>query len=900
MPEKIYVGNFPKGLIEDRLPFVIDNESFPTMINAYVWRGRVKRKRGTSQIGRLQRQLSAASAGNITLTLPSPNTFNIIVALGLNVNASITPGNLAPITITIGAQTLTDISGTGVLTVSAGNITAATINYSTGILTISFTANSGPLAVTFTGSYYPELPVMGLEDLSQPSGGQFPILLAFDTTYAYQFNQTVSPPFFYNVSYYQSSQTPLIWTGQDFQQFWTTNYQGALWATNNKPGLNLAQPITVITQLTPTTLQVTVPNTFIVNDYTFLFEITETPVPGGLTLNGVSGKVTTAGNPFIMTVPAGTYNTYVSGGISQYLTQSNLANGDGIRWYNGDPTGGTGLPTTASNGWVNFMPPVSMGPFGFDNLNAQQYYLAGALAIVAFKDRLLFFGPFIQSKSDANATLLADTVIWSWNGTPYYAQPTPITPTATQYGYDPTAYFVNVTGKGGYLSAGISQPIVTINNNEDVLLVGFTNRQTRFVYTGNDLDPFLFYSINSEIGSSATFSGITLDRGGLTIGSYGIALTSQISTQRIDLQIPDEVFQISQLPIASVLGVSVNTGPLRVNASRDFYKEWIYFSYPVANSPWIYPTQTFLYNYRDNTWAILIENYTAHGNFRSNFTMVWATVDNTYPTWSTWNDPWNSAVSEAKFPSICAGNQQGFVMQLSDGTSEGQSQYIKNITPVVGNPLSFTISSPNHCLLNDDFLYLQGITGTSSLNGQIGRVGLIITAGVEDPNNFTLTFKDPQTFTDYFGAGTYARLCRPLVQTKQFGVYWNEGRQVRLGVQKYLFDYTPNGQITLAIFLSMDPDNPYNYGDIVPQVSTNNALIYSDILFTSPEANNLQTPTASSQFQIWHRMNTSLIGDTFQIGFTLSDDQMYDFILATSEIALQAMQFDVSRGPYLS
>ena len=45
-------------------------------------------------------------------------------------------------------------------------------------------------------------------------------------------------------------------------------------------------------------------------------------------------------------------------------------------------------------------------------------------------------------------------------------------------------------------------------------------------------------------------------------------------------------------------------------------------------------------------------------------------------------------------------------------------------------------------------------------------------------------------------------------------------------------------------------------------------------------------------------MNTSLIGDTVQIGITLSDAQMYDLVLATSEIALQAIVLSVSRGPY--
>jgi ribosomal protein L31 len=39
--------------------------------------------------------------------------------------------------------------------------------------------------------------------------------------------------------------------------------------------------------------------------------------------------------------------------------------------------------------------------------------------------------------------------------------------------------------------------------------------------------------------------------------------------------------------------------------------------------------------------------------------------------------------------------------------------------------------------------------------------------------------------------------------------------------------------------------------------------------------------TASQQSQIWHRMNTSLLGDTVQIGFTMSDAQMRALVVAS-------------------
>jgi hypothetical protein len=145
-----------------------------------------------------------------------------------------------------------------------------------------------------------------------------------------------------------------------------------------------------------------------------------------------------------------------------------------------------------------------------------------------------------------------------------------------------------------------------------------------------------------------------------------------------------------------------------------------------------------------------------------------------------------------------------------------------------------------------------------------------------------------------------------LLQTKQFPVYWDQGRQVRLGVQKYLMDYTVNSQVTVNINLSQDPDNAWNSPLInVPP----NSLVYSQVMFTCPESTNLgltpanvnlQMPTAQTQYQIWHRFNTSLMGDSFQIGITLSEAQMKNFTYATSEITLHGMQLTVSPGPQLA
>jgi hypothetical protein len=900
MPDQIIIGDFGKGLKNDSTAFNIDNDSFPFMFNFYTWRGRAKRKRGTIFLGQLAIQVVMVSlvthpwqdAG----VLLSGGSVNLPTALSLTNFGGIVPGSVSFSVINTYTEPkppdgtlMGSPSGTG------------TINYATG--TVSIVAG-GSSTLTGTFSYFPALPVMGLEDFVASTTSLYPLLLAFDTQYSYQINGSN----FYNTTFYTTG-TPFTWSGQDYQQFWTINYSGALWATNNKPGMHIlsgtyvsgsgSSSITFNFKLNGVNY-----TNLLVGDIVWFNEWGNPAV----TLNGITGTITdatgaAAGN-YVVTF---TGNQTVSGtGIIQVFTNSIPFTGstiqDGIRYYTGDPTSATGLPTGTNLGWVNFSPPLTQFPnvISIDNTPAAIYYLVGALAILPFKDRLLFFSPYIQTSTGV-PILLKDTVLWSWNGTPYYAvSDSSNTPTTNLIPPNQTAnskaYYLNQTGFAGYLPAGISQPIITIGNNEDVLLIGFggDGRKTRFVYTGNDIQPFLFFNINSELPSQSTFSAVVLDKGMIDIGQYGICMTDQQSCSRIDLDMPDEVFEIQ----------SLNFGALRVNALRDFFREWIYFSYPVQNSPWKFPTQTFLFNYRDNAWAILYENFTRHGTFRRQTKKSWLTTG--YHSWNAWREPWNAGSNSPQFPDIIAGNPQGYVLIKGQGTGEAISGTITAISNSAGNT---QITSTNHCVTDanqntdsGDYLLISMALGTTAINNQIGRVIKVI-----DANNFVIDLPFPAG--TYLGLGKFTRLSQPFLQTKQFPFYWEQGRKVRLCAQKYLLDATANSQITVNINLSQDPDTSWNKSPIVPNKNvTNSGLEYSQIVFTCPETinlgltpanTNLQMPTSVTQNQIWHRMNTSLIGDSVQIGITLSDAQMRNIAYATDEIVLHSMQLTVEPGPIL-
>lgn len=925
--EKVVVGPLTGGLRNDVKPFNIDNDSFPVLINAFQQRDRVKRKRGTSLLNRLKRYFNSTStAYSTTATIAmTAGAANILTGFSLQTNGNIVPGSVIINNVSV-AQQYTDPAMDGTLTGNLGG--SGTINYATGAVTI---LGGGGQLINAAFNYYPDLPVMGLEDLILLST-TFPNTLGFDTKYSYKINNGF-PYNIYDVSFYKNpavsaslpgytpktTPTSTSWNGQDYQQFWTVNYQGALWATNGItiPFVNTNigmqyKAIVSVTVLTPTTatLQITA-HGLVVGDFVFVNEVATTTG-----INFQTGYVTTVTdvNNVIVTFPNAALATNGTGGIAQYLTNRSDITKDCIRFYDGDPTDGNATTPTLNGvkGWVNFCPPLSEAVYSIADLPEAQYYLAGARIIIPFKDRLLFIGPVVQTSTAGSQVYLQDTVIYCQNGTPYYTasftENPSVTSPQTQFFQilvpdnqtaTPNSYFEDVTGFGGFQSAGVDQKINTVGINSDVILIGFDNLQTRFVYTGNDVIPFQFYVVNAELGSGSTFSSITMDQGVLSLGSRGFVTTSQTAASRFDLDIPDEIFQIRLK----------GNGTERVCAQRDFINEWCYFTYPTNEISYNFPTQTLQYNYRDNTWGVFRETYTTHGLFRRTDGRTWANIGEAFPTWSQWTESWNAGSTTVLQPEVISGNQQGFVLFRDEGTGEGNSLYIRSIS-------GSTITVPDHCLNVGDYITISGCIGTISteLNGKIFSVSEPVTQ-----NTFVL---NPAIGAGtYVGGGVIKRMYVPFIQTKQFPISWAAGRKTRIGSQKYLLTTTARSQITLLMYLSQDSTNPYNSGSLVPNPNTDNSgLIYSTVLYTCPESSNLGltpfntnlqmisninssgTDASSPQAQIWHRVNTSLIGDTVQLAFTMSDSQMRDedFTNQFEEIEIHGFVIDVSPSQVLA
>jgi len=211
--QPITIGEYKTGLQKDKKPFLIADEAFQTLENAYVWRSRVKKREGNRILGRLRRIFTDVAMGNSSAT---PWTFNIYTSLTVPISGPAEPNKeieAGSVTITFNAVVFTD-QGDGRITSDVNNY--GWINYTNGNVTLIHNQGAGPFPVTISFNYFPTLPVMGIpqRDLSGINQEQ---TIFFDTKYAYVYVGTG----------FQEYIAGTQWTGSDSDLFVGANYRGA-------------------------------------------------------------------------------------------------------------------------------------------------------------------------------------------------------------------------------------------------------------------------------------------------------------------------------------------------------------------------------------------------------------------------------------------------------------------------------------------------------------------------------------------------------------------------------------------------------------------------------------------------------------------------------------------------
>lgn len=280
------IAPFKSGLSKYYKPFLIGNDAFTDLDNVYSWRGVVKKREGSTILANVGAWRTLSAVSNTTPPVVTSASHDLITGDSVYLTYLImTNGTITG--ITPGLETVITVSGTPGISVGQTVLINGSIGISTLDPTIPFNltqfyvkavgASSITLNVQTQGTYVSggtvflgaisaqsfQVTVIDANNFSlqilnsnpiknQPAAGSsasgafifLPIvgtrifidnaqneqLVAFTPKQAFEYN--VGTEVFDNISFDRSS-TPILWGGSKDNFFWTSNYAGSLWTTNN-------------------------------------------------------------------------------------------------------------------------------------------------------------------------------------------------------------------------------------------------------------------------------------------------------------------------------------------------------------------------------------------------------------------------------------------------------------------------------------------------------------------------------------------------------------------------------------------------------------------------------------------------------------------------------------------
>lgn len=429
------------------------------------------------------------------------------------------------------------------------------------------------------------------------------------------------------------------------------------------------------------------------------------------------------------------------------------------------------------------------------------------------------------------------------------------------------AWRSDLFGKGGFIDAPTNEAIISAAFIKNTLIVFFERSTWQLRYVGEYGLPFLWERISSDFGCESTFSPALFDEGVAAIGDKAIISANANTVNRIDLQVPDLIFDV----------LNAQEGPVRVHGIRDFKRELVFWNYADWNNlePSTYfPNRVLVYNYRNNTYAIFRDNVTCFGTFQPDEAITWDSLD---IFWDDEGVTWDDPETQNFFPYVVIGNAQGFIHFYGYNTPDEPSLSITAINFAVV-PAQLTV--PNHNLETGDIIFI----GDALLNPEIDpdlnesfyRVTFV------DVNTISLSKWNGTNYVDvdftltpttYLGGGKIILFPKLDVQTKDFNPYISQGGQFKLSYIDFLTDATPGAQMTVNLFINSSPAAQAN---LLVGNTQNETFLPSP--YYVPGSN-----------YAWHRFFATTAGQFVNIQVTYDDNLMNDITTHRETWILNAM-----------
>ena len=511
--------------------------------------------------------------------------------------------------------------------------------------------------------------------------------------------------------------------------------------------------------------------------------------------------------------------------------------------------------------WAEFRPVFEVAA------NVVEGYVQTAKIILPFKDRLILLNTIERDIGDGKNYEHVNRCRFSHNGTPFPADVPDNVAGAVSNAWLEGSLTWTIGGTtrksdgAGFIDAPTEEEIESAEFIKDRLIIYFERSTWELAYTGNQVQPFIWQKINTELGSKSLHSPVPFDKAVFTVGRTAIHGCSGSNVSKINEEISDQVFEIR----------NSDDGLSRVAGIRDYFTEVVYWAFPSINAhvdSAVYPDKVLIYNYIGDSWGIAEDTITAFGYYEEQASASW---ESTELTWAQANFAWDSGTKQSKYRQIIAGNQQGFtfICDSTISTNEASTQ-ITNIA-YAGTDLQCTII--NHTLNDNSFIKIIDAQGVTLTGSGIYRIAVV--------DSDIVRLLDVEMTGTYEGGGRAARVSRIDILSKQWNFYINKGKNFFLAKIDFAVQKTDAGEVTVDYYPSSTQLS------MIESAQANGSILGD---------NNLQTyafsdlyPLEKAQNRLWHPVYFQTEGECVQIRIYLDNEQMLDPAISSSDFQLEGL-----------
>jgi len=513
-----------------------------------------------------------------------------------------------------------------------------------------------------------------------------------------------------------------------------------------------------------------------------------------------------------------------------------------------------------SGAWAEFRPVFEV------LANVVEGYVQSARIIIPFKDRLLLLNTVERGVTAGTNTAHVNRCRFSHNGTPFPADVPDNVAAAVSNAWleGSQTWTIGGTTKksdgAGFIDAPTEEEIEAAEFIKDRLIVYFERSTWEIAYTGNQIQPFVWQKINTELGSKSLKSPVPFDKAVFTVGRTEIHGCSGANVTKINEEIIDQVFEIR----------NSNDGLKRVCGIRNYQDELVYWSFPSVNANTFsqtYPDKVLIYNYVGDGWGRADDTITAFGYYEEQTSKTWESSE---LTWAEANFTWDSGTTQNKYRQILAGNQQGFMFVCDTGISTNEGNMSVTNIEYVGTDLYMIIV--DHSLNDGDYLKLIDMQGVSFTGDGIYKVF--------PADKDTLLVPGTTMTGTYEGGGRAARVSQIDILSKQWNFYIDKGKNFYLSKIDFAVLKTSAGELTVDYFPSATNLSMIESGQATGAIlGDNNLQTYPYDLY----------PLEESQKRLWHPVYFQTEGECVQIRIFLDDEQMRDPEISGSDFQLEGL-----------